>query len=326
MEQRLVTPRANEPSFAVKAGKCVVKALDAIVNFAILAIFLLLLVYGSYALWQSNQIYRAADAKEFAMYRPTAEDEGLSFAALQQINPDVFAWLTVYGTNIDYPVTQTDDNETYVNTNVMGEYAISGNLFLDYTNAADFSDFNSIIYGHHMERNAMFGNIDQFIDPEYLESHLYGNLYFNGKDHGLELFAFLEADAYDYSIYQPAITAGHEERYIANLLSKSSHSRKIDIGPQDHIVLLSTCTDSTNGRHILVGKITSTTYPDTFQTEEERKDAVYKGIDALSIASILGSSKMAFAPPCILIILIVLYILCERGRKRKYDKKPEEEL
>ncbi|MCG4817374.1 class B sortase, partial [Collinsella aerofaciens] len=79
----------------------------------------------------------------------TAEG-GLSFEQLKELNPEVFGWLTVYGTNIDYPVTQGKDNWKYVNTNALGEYSLSGAIFLDYTNRKDFQDFNSILYGHHM--------------------------------------------------------------------------------------------------------------------------------------------------------------------------------
>ena len=318
-------PRDSKKQFANTLGTIVVKILDSIVNTVVLCIFLLFFLYGSYMLWQSDQVFQAASSKEYVQYRPTAENEGISFAALQKINPDVFAWLTIYGTNIDYPLTHTDNNETYVNTDVMGHFSVSGSLFLDSRNAVDFADFNSIIYGHHMDKEAMFGGLAQYTDPAYLASHKYANLYYDGKDHGLEFFAFLEADAYDTSIYKPVILEGAEEEYVSHLIANSIHSREITITPDDHIVLLTTCTvSSTNGRHILAGKITDEVYPDPDKTDTGDTVKEIKTVDSPS-ASAFNQVPLAFLMiPFILLILIILYLICSKGRKGAHERKSEE--
>lgn len=51
-------------------------------------------------------------------------------------------------------------------------------------NKPDFSDFDNIIYGHHMEKHMMFGDIGEFTKEQYFNEHPYGNLFFDGKDHG----------------------------------------------------------------------------------------------------------------------------------------------
>jgi len=137
--------------------KKAVKVINSIVNIMVLIIIVPLLAFAAYAMWDSNQIHIEADKSIYAIYKPSAVNEGKSFKELQQINPDVIAWLTVYGTNIDYPMTQGRDNMQYINTNVEGQYSLSGSLFLDCCDSSDFSDFNSIVYGHHMEKKAMFG-------------------------------------------------------------------------------------------------------------------------------------------------------------------------
>lgn len=53
---------------------------------------------------------------------------------------------------------------------------MSGSIFMDYMNQKDFSDFNTIIYGHHMDGGAMFGDFDRYLDPSFADSHLYGNV------------------------------------------------------------------------------------------------------------------------------------------------------
>lgn len=319
--------RINKPNALTRIGKLIIILINELINIAVLGIFVLLLVYGSYVLYQNNRIYQSADADVYAMYRPTAANEGISFSSLQQINPDVISWLTIYGTNIDYPITQTDNNETYVNTNVMGEYAMTGSIFLDYHNAADFSDFSSIVYGHHMEKNTMFGGIEQFSSPEYLSDHLYGNLYFSGKDHGLELFAFLDVDAYDSSVYMPVVSDGMEQDFVANLIAKSVHNKDISIKPGDHIVLLSTCTStSTNGRHILVGKITDTVYPDPYASDESEHNPIIKAVDSKMNSNMEHLPLWKLAIPGILLILIILYLICSINWKEHYDKRKHKKI
>ena len=254
-------------------GKKAVRVANSIVNFAVLLVIVLLVAVALYALWDSEQVYHAADAAKYEVYKPRAQEEagGPSFAQLVAINPEAFAWLTVYGTNIDYPVTQADDNAKYVNTNALGEYSLSGSIFLDYTNRADFTDFNSIFYGHHMEKRTMFGELGLFANEAYFNARAYGNLYYGKADHGLEFFAFLHVDAYDSEVFAPAVAGEQaQQAYLKRLLEKATFTRNIgEITPADRIVLLSTCSaQSTNGRDILVARLTDTLYDSSFENAD----------------------------------------------------------
>lgn len=253
-----------------KIGRKAIRVANAAVNFSVLLFLLLLVAFSGYALWDSKQLYGAADAARYERYKPVEGEDTKSFAELQAINPEVFGWLTVYGTHIDYPITQGPDNMKYVNTNAQGEYSLSGSIFLDSDNQRDFSDFNSILYGHHMEKQAMFGELGLFADKQYFDAREYGSLYYDGKDHGIVFFAFLHVDAYDKSVFTAAMKGQEaQQQYLDNLLSQAAFTRDATVTIDDHIVLLSTCSmESTNGRDILVGKITDTVYDDIFRTDE----------------------------------------------------------
>ena len=249
---------------AVALGRNIIRWINETVNFIVLMIIMLLMAFAIYALWDSQQVHNVADKSHYDIYKPTVQNEGKTFMQLQAINPEVFSWLTVYGTNIDYPVVQGHDNMKYVSTNAEGAYSMSGAIFLDCHNSKDFSDFNNIIYGHHMEKKTMFGEIGNFLDREMFDSHQYGNLYYNGVDHGVEFFAFVHADAYDKSVFTANAQAEDRAAYLENLLSKAIHQRDIGVTTEDRIVMLSTCSASTtNGRDILVGRITDEVFPDT---------------------------------------------------------------
>ena len=157
-----------------------VRIADRIVNFVVLIFTMLLILYGVYAFWDTRQVYDAASAQKYKTYKPE-KDDSVSFEQLQAQNPEVIGWLHVYGTKIDYPFTQAEDNSKYVNTDVMGEYALSGSLFLDCMNAPDFSNFNNIIYGHHMRNGTMFADLVKLRDQRFVKKHDLIRLYLPEK-------------------------------------------------------------------------------------------------------------------------------------------------
>ena len=162
---------------------------------------------------------------------------------LRRLNPDIFGWLRVDGTAINYPLVQGSDNFTYVNSDVLGNFSLSGSIFLDYRCAADFSGTNNILYGHHMDKNSMFGPMEDFADDNFFASHRSGSVYYGGAWHTVIFFAFLQADAYDPVLYDTTLTDA--PTLLAYLRSR--------------FVTLSTCasTGMSNSRHLLVGLLAS---------------------------------------------------------------------
>ena len=235
---------------------------SSVIDFAVIVAVLLLIAIGFYAMWDSNQVFQRADPSRYGSWKPTDENAGLSFMELQALNPDVFAWLTVYETNIDYPVVQCREgnNMTYISTNVLGEYSMSGAIFLDVKNCSSFSDFNSMIHGHHMDKEVMFGQLEFFAQEDYFNERPYGTLYFDGREHTVEFFAFIQADAYDAHIYRLALEDDEErQEYLDMLLDIALYTRDIPVTIDDNIILLNTCSSfSTNGRDLLVGRVLRT--------------------------------------------------------------------
>jgi len=236
---------------------------NKIVEIIFIVIVLILIAFAIYSAWDTDNVTSEASPKKYEIYKPYPEQ--MSFEKLRKINCDVFGWITIYGTNIDYPLLQSDDNDKYISTNPLGESAVSGSIFLDYRNSKNFSDFNSIIYGHHMINDVMFGDIEDFSTKKFFKTHKYGNIYYNGKNHGLQFFAFMEEDAYAYFIYTPGWEKEMKAKYLSKIKENAKYYRDIGIKTSDHIVLLSTCaSNETNGRYILVAKITKRIFNDPF--------------------------------------------------------------
>jgi len=299
------------------AGRKAIQIANYVVELSVMTILVLLAAFTGYSLWDTNQLHQAAASKNYAVYKPTVENEGKTFQELQVINPEVCSWLTVYGTHIDYPVAQGQNNMKYVNTNAEGKYSLSGAIFLHYKNSRDFSDFNSILYGHHMAESAMFGEIRAFSNREVFESRRYGNLYFDGKEYGIEFFAFVHCDAYDRTIFTANVEESQRQAYLNGLMSKAMHSRDIGVTTADRIILLSTCSsESTNGRDILVGRITSRLYADTFKTTKTEVEKTQANVDKPSGIPDWQWTLIASLTIIIIMALDVLIILSLIRRRR----------
>ena len=290
-----------------KTAKFIVRMIDHMVNLTALLLILIVMFLSCYMLWDSNQVYQAADAKNYEAYIPT-EKHTKSFEELQKINPDIIGWIRVNDTNINYPLLQAEDDDTYMNTDAEGKYSLSGSIFLHCANKPDFSDFNNMIYGHHMEKHKMFGDVGMFTDKTYFEKHPYGNLFFDGKDHGVEFYALIQADAYNERIFSICPDDPKaKQAYLQEILDNALYKRNLEITQNDHLVLLITCTsEMTNVRNILVGKLSDQIYP-----EKEKPKSLGTGIDELK-------EKMRQVPVIcwILLLIIVLWITDRKMRKR----------
>ena len=223
----------------------VIDICNEILSWILMVILVCLFCYGTYGIGDSYVLEQDAMPQHYEVYRPTEED-ALSFEELQAKNSDVCGWITIYGTHVDYPVVRGADNSVYLMRDPEGNYRMSGSIFMDCANQREFTDFNTILYGHHMDGGAMFGDLDKYLSDPFADSHLYGNIYADGKDYGLELFAFLEVDAYNTDLYvTPVDTSDARMRYLQEIREKAMWYRDIDITEEDlsliHIFFIHIC-------------------------------------------------------------------------------------
>jgi sortase B len=234
---------------------------DHLLNAVIALLLVTAILYGGFGLWDTWEIYEAAEVDdELLQYKPTGDEDGPNptLVELQQIAEDVWGWLEVDGTNIDYPVVQGENNFTYLNRNVYGEFALSGSIFLDYRNANDFSDHYSLIYGHHMEGNVMFGELPNFVEDDYFESHSTGKLYTPEHTYSITWFACVETQAYDKMLFYPNQYSDEasQEALLTYIQESATQYRDIGVTASDQLLALSTCSNAnTDGRVVLIGRM-----------------------------------------------------------------------
>ena len=211
----------------------------------LLIVLVIILLIAAWCMYDNYYVYNQTLDESIRKYKPVAGSA--DFVENSPITDDMTAWITIDGTNIDYPVMQGTDNMKYLNTDPFGHYSLSGSIFLDSRNSADFSDDYSLIYGHHMEYGKMFGALDDFLDPPYFAQHRTGTLIIGKnaeKTYALDVFAAMRADSRDGAVFDPG---------KADIKAFIRKNAEICIADRDErIVGLSTCTEGSDNSRIVV--------------------------------------------------------------------------
>lgn len=239
------------------------RLLNGVYGLAVSAVILTVAVFAGYSIWDNMQVYRKAEnvQNQIRQLRPEIDEEGRpNFDELSAVNEDVVAWITVGGTNIDYPVLQGEDNLKYMNKDVYGEFSLAGSIFLDYRNKPDFSDNYSLIYGHNMDKHLMFGDLALFKDKAFFAENKDAILLMiNGISQDLGVVSILQVSAGTDEIFNP-FHWSKDLKGLSDFLKENSiwyHSdmiEKLELNPNKYgIVALATCSDgNTNDRTVLI--------------------------------------------------------------------------
>ena len=187
------------------------------------------------------------------------KDDGLpwpevDFAALEAVNPETVGWLFSEGTVINYPVAQGKDNDYYLHHLLDGSENRCGCLFLDAQNRKDFSDFHSIIYGHHMKDGSMFKGLKGYQEQEYFEKHPVLLLVTPEHQYRVELFAGYVSKTTG-NAWQLAFADDEEkEAWLWEQRKLSCFQSEVVPTAEDHILTLSTCSyEFKNARFVVHG-------------------------------------------------------------------------
>ena len=194
----------------------------------------------------------------------TEEDAGpkppitVDFAKLKSVHPDVVGWIYMEAlTDINYPVVKGEDNETYLHTTYEKNYNFAGTIFVDYENSGDFSDCNTLVYGHNMKNGSMFGQLKKFAqDQETYNKSKYFWILTPEKNYRYQIIS-----AYTTGVNSDTYTLfkgpGEEfEKYLQTIKGYSEiKTEDTDLTIKDKIVTLSTCTGNDATRFVVQGKM-----------------------------------------------------------------------
>lgn len=170
----------------------------------------------------------------------------IDFSKLKEENTDIVAWIYCEGTPINYPIVQTNNNSYYLSRMINKDYNRAGTIFMDYRNNADFSDNNTIIYGHNMKSDMMFGIITNYTNQDYYEKHKEMYLFTENKNFKIELLSgyIVPENSNIYNL----------DNSFEFINENSTFKSDIDVSSNDRLITLSTCSyEYEKARYVLIG-------------------------------------------------------------------------
>ncbi|SRR5699024_2027174 len=241
------------------------KIVSRIVTVVALSVFL----YAAYGLTDVLIDYyknRQMIANVQEMYYETEIEEDRApneirsgFDELLKHNNDVVGWITIDGTQIDYPILQSTNNIDYLTKDYNNRETRAGSIFLDFRNEIATENKNTVVYGHRMKDGSMFQHLTKFLNEDFLKKHQtfeYDTLY---DSYEAEIFSVYNTLT-DFNYIQ---TEFSDEAKYADLLekmkNKSKYQTDVDVNYDDEIITLSTCDyvlDENEGRLVVHAKLT----------------------------------------------------------------------
>ena len=192
-----------------------------------------------------------------------AENNPIDFDALQSYNPELYAWIRIPGTIIDYPIAQHagDDQNYYLHRDMYGNPQFSGCIYSEEPSAKDFSDPVTVLYGHNMKNGSMFANLHLFENEEFFEEHPY-------------IYIYTPEETYVYRIYsvyayddRPITTSFdfEDEEVLKDYLDGTMNPRAmqanvredIKVTTSDKVLTLSTCISGAPSNRLLLQAVQS---------------------------------------------------------------------
>ena len=225
---------------------------------------LLLVVFGGYSIYE--QLYTQTRAFSTGGLKAEEVQSVEVQENLATQNKDYRGWLQIDGTHINYPVMQDGDELYYAYHDKDGNSSLTGSIYMSAFNKSDLSDDYIVIYGHHMDNGAMFGDLDKFLEKDFFDNHTGGSFSCLNGSYKLELWAVVNTDAYEDSVYDVGNLDFNEVVEYVNRYSRYIKPSALDNAKK--IIALSTCRDATtNGRLVVYFTLKEEPSPGTSTTD-----------------------------------------------------------
>ncbi len=175
-------------------------------------------------------------------------EKQLDWDALHEENPDIYAWIVVPGTDIDYPVLQhPTDDAYYVSNDLDGNSDSSGCIYSESRSRKDFSDFHTVLYGQNREDQTMFSTLHNFEAPDSVEGDHYIYVYTEDEILVYKIFAAYEFPAVHLLANFDLTNEYVREQYLKEVFAVDEGDvevanvrHDVEVTPDDHILTLST--------------------------------------------------------------------------------------
>ena len=179
----------------------------------------------------------------------------IDFAELEKVNEDTVGWIRISALDISYPVVQGEDNDYYLHRTFEKEENIAGCIFLNADNRDDFTDQNTIIYGHNMKNDSMFGKLSDFREEEVFNKSRYFWIFTEDLIYQYRIFSASVVNQTGLT-YQTFFLNNEFDEFINAAFENSEvDTSGVEVTRDDRAVTLSTCTGDDATRFVVMGKL-----------------------------------------------------------------------
>lgn len=194
--------------------------------------------------------------RDVALTNPD-EQEGfrVDFEELMKSNPDTVGWIRFYPepSQISYPIVQGEDNERYLHETFSANENTLGAIFLNVGNSADYSDKNTIIYGHRMRDGSMFRHLQDYEDESFWKDNPYFYIYTpDGKEITYHIYSYAVVNAVSDTYLTEFGDDESYQEFLDMTMETSEYDTGVEVDAEDTIVTLSTCTSASDENRIVV--------------------------------------------------------------------------
>lgn len=177
----------------------------------------------------------------------------VDFDKLLAAAPDVVGWIYVEGTNINYPIVRGDDNSYYLTHDYAGNPSSAGSIMMDILCTGEFTDINTLIYGHSMSNGTMFAGLRKYFNtPGFFEQHPVFWILTPNKTFKAEIFSIHETTEMS-EVYTCFLTRGTSYgNYLSAAKQQSIIDTGVDVGVEDSCIVLSTCKYATGSERLVI--------------------------------------------------------------------------
>ena len=179
----------------------------------------------------------------------------IDFDSLLAVNEDIVGWLKISALDISYPIVQSEDNDYYLHRTFERTENFAGCIFMNCDNADDFTDQNTIIYGHNMKDGSMFGKLKQFKEAEVFEKSKYFWVFAPDKIYQYRIFS--AATVNKTGLFYHVVFKDEDFDKWKNSAFENSvvENSDVQLESDDRVVTLSTCTGDDSTRFVVLGKL-----------------------------------------------------------------------
>lgn len=227
----------------------------------ILAVAIVVFCVSAFKLFQIGKGYKDGQS-EYEKVRDVAikntDDKDkfrVDFDELMKINDDTVGWIRFYKepSQINYPVVQGEDNDLYLHKTFSANENTLGAIFVDAAASSDFTDKNTIIYGHRMKDGSMFRKLEEYKDKDFWKENPYFYIYTpDGKEITYKIYSV--GQVLDTSDTYLTSFANEEDyqKFLDMTVKEADYDTGVKVTTDDTIVTLSTCTAASDENRFVV--------------------------------------------------------------------------